>query len=56
MALGLRYLHSRALPIVRLSSNNILVSKGMRGKIGDLGIACLVDPTRQSQMTKAPAW
>ena len=26
----------------------------MEGKIGDLGTAHLVDPTRQSQMTKAP--
>ena len=54
--LGLRYLHTR-IPIIihrDLSSNNILISKGMEGKIGDLGMAHLVDPTRQSQMTKAP--
>ena len=56
VALGLRYLHTR-IPIIihrDLSSNNVLVSKGMEGKIGDLGTARLVDPTRQSRMTKAP--
>ena len=26
----------------------------MEGKIGDLGTARLVDPTRQTRMTKAP--
>ena len=54
VALGLRYLHTRNPPIIHrdLSSNN--VSKGMEGKIGDLGTARLVDPRRQSRMTKAP--
>ena len=56
VALGLRYLHSCTPPIIHrdLSSNNVLISKGMEGKIGDLGTARLVDPTRQSRMTKAP--
>ena len=56
VALGLRYLHTRNPPIIHrdLSSNNILLSKGMEGKIGDLGTARLVDPRRQSRMTKAP--
>ena len=58
VALGLRYLHSRNRPngIIHrdLSSNNVLVSKGMEGKIGDLGTARLVDPRTQSKMTKAP--
>ena len=56
VALGLRYLHTRNPPIIHrdLSSNNVLLSKGMEGKIGDLGTARLVDPTRQSRMTKAP--
>ena len=32
-----------------------MISKGWRGKFsGDLGNACLVDSTRQSQTTKAP--
>ena len=55
-ALGLRYLHTRNPPIIHrdLSSNNVLLSKGMEGKIGDLGAARLVDPRRQSKMTKAP--
>ena len=56
VALGLRYLHTRNPPIIHrdLSSNNVLLSKGMEGKIGDLGTARLVDPKRQSRMTKAP--
>ena len=53
---GLRYLHTRAPPIIHrdLSSNNVLISKRMEGKIGDLGTARLVDTSKQSQMTKAP--
>ena len=56
VALGLRYLHTRNPPIIHrdLSSNNVLLSKGMEGKIGDLGTARLVDPRIQSRMTKAP--
>ena len=56
MALGLRYLHTRNPPIIHrdLSSNNVLLSKGMEGKIGDLGTARLVDSRRQSRMTQAP--
>ena len=56
VALGLRYLHTRTPIIIHrdLSSNNVLVSKGMEGKIGDLGTVRLVEPTRQSRMTKAP--
>ena len=50
VALGLRYLHTRNPPTIHrdLSSNNVLLSKGMEGKIGDLGTARLVDPRRQS--------
>ena len=56
VARELKYLHTRAPPIIHrdLSSNNVLISKRMEGKIGDLGAARLVDPQRQSQMTKAP--
>ena len=56
VALGLRYLHTRAPVIIHrdLSSNNVLISRGMVGKIGDLGTVRLVDPTRKSRMTKAP--
>ena len=56
VALGLRYLHTRTPPIIHrdLSSNNVLISRGMEGKIGDLGTARLVDPRRQSRMSKAP--
>ena len=56
VALGLRYLHTHTPIIIHrdLSSNNVLISKGMKGKIGDLGTARLVDPKKQSQMTKAP--
>ena len=57
VALGIRYLHSHDPPIIHrdLSSNNVLISKGMEGKIGDLGTARLVDPRMQPRrMTKAP--
>ena len=56
VALGLRYLHTRNPSIIHrdLSSNNVLLSKGMEGKIGDLGTTRLVDPRRQSRMTQAP--
>ena len=56
VALGLRYLHTRTPIIIHrdLSSNNVLISKGMEGKIGDLGTVRFVDSTKQSRMTKAP--
>ena len=56
VALGLRYLHTRNPPIIHrdLSSNNVLLSKGMEGKIGDLGTARLIDPRKQSRITQAP--
>ena len=56
VALGLRYLHTRDPPIIHrnLSSNNVLLSREMVGKIGGLCTARLVDPKRQSRMTKAP--
>ena len=56
VALGVRYLHTCNPPIIHrdLSSNNVFLSKGMEGKIGDLGTARLVDPRRQSRMTQAP--
>ena len=55
VAEGLKYLHTHTLNIIHhnLSSNNVLISKGMEGKIGHLGTARLVDSTRQSQITKA---
>ena len=56
VSLGVRYLHSRTPPIIHrdLSSNNVLLSKGMEAKVGDLGTARLVDPMKQSKMTTAP--
>ena len=56
VSLGVRYLHSRTPPIIHrdLSSNNVLLSKGMEGKISDLGTARLVNPRRQSQIAKTP--
>ena len=61
VAQGLNYLHTHIPVIIHhdLSSSNILISKGMKGKemkgkIGHLGTVRLVDSTRQLQMTKAP--
>jgi len=58
VAYGLKYLHSGVSPIIHrdLSSNNVFISKEPRliAKIGDLGTSRFVDPTGQSQMTRAP--
>ena len=56
IGLGLRYLHTRGPPIIHrdLSSNNILISKGMEAKIADLGTIRLLDPNRNSPMSMAP--
>ena len=56
IGLGLRYLHTRVPPIIHrdLSSNNILISKGMEAKIADLGTIRFLDPSRNSPMTMAP--
>ncbi|XP_065916617.1 uncharacterized protein [Dysidea avara] len=56
VSLGVRYLHSRTPPIIHrdLSSNNVLLSKEMEGKIGDLGTLRLMDPMKQSKMSVVP--
>ena len=56
VSLGVRYLHSRTPPIIHrdLSSNNVLLSKALEAKIGDLGTIRLVDPIKQSKLTMAP--
>ena len=53
---GLRYLHNYSPSIIHrdLSSNNVLVTKGMVAKIGDLGTMRFFDPRQQSQMSKQP--
>lgn len=45
VALGLRYLHERSQPVVHcdLSATNVLLTKGMSAKLGDVGAARLVD-------------
>ena len=54
--LGLRYLHTRAPPIIHrdLSSNNVLISKGMEAKIADFGTIRILEPNRQTPMSLAP--
>ena len=56
IGLGLRYLHTRVPPIIHrnLSSNNILISKGMEAKIADLGTIRLMDLNFHSPIIKAP--
>ena len=52
VALGLTYLHTHNPYIIHcdLSSNNVLLLKGMEGKICDLGTARLVDPRQSSRL------
>ena len=56
IGLGLRYLHTRVPPIIHrdLSSNNVLISKGMEAKIADLGTIRFLDPSRNSPMSMVP--
>jgi len=56
VASSIKYLHSRTPPIIHrnLSSNNILLSKGMEAKVGDLSTVHLVDLKRQAQMSRSP--
>ena len=56
IGLGLRYLHTLVPPIIHrdLSSNNILISKGMEAKITDLDTVRLLDPNQDSPLTIAP--
>jgi len=57
VCLGLRYLHSRAPPIVHrdLTPNNILLGDHLKAKITDLGVAKVMIQTPASRtMTRAP--
>ena len=52
VALGLRYLHDHAPPIIHrdLTANNVLLSSSMRAKISDLGMAKILN-LAPAQMT-----
>ena len=58
VALGLYYLHSQTPPIIHrdLSSNNVLLTANMTGKISDLGVARILNltPLQVSRMTQTP--
>ena len=56
VCLGLRYLHSRAPPILHrdLTSNNILLSGRLEAKITDLGVAKTMQLDSKMTMTKIP--
>jgi len=56
VCLGLRYLHSRAPPIVHhdLTPNNILLGGHLEAKITDLGVAKVIQMDSKKTMTKIP--
>ena len=56
VGLGLRYLHSRAPPIVHrdLTPNNILLGGHLEAKISDLGVAKVMQMDSKRTMTKIP--
>ena len=54
ISLGLQYLHVQEIIHRDLSSNNVLLTKQMVAKIGDLGVAKVIDPTRFKTATRAP--
>jgi len=54
ISLGLQYLHIHNIIHRDLSSNNILLTKQLVAKIGDLGVAKAVDPNRKRSATQAP--
>ena len=58
VALGLYYLHNQTPPIIHrdLSSNNVLLTANMTGKISDLGVARILNltPLQVSRMTQTP--
>ena len=57
VSLGMRYLHSFEPPIVHrdLSSNNILITKACIAKVGDLGVAKIIDIScAGNKLTRAP--
>jgi len=56
VCLGLRYLHSRAPPIVHrdLTPNNILLGRSLEAKITDLGVAKVIQTDSKRTMTKIP--
>ena len=58
VALGLHYLHSQTPPIIHrdLSANNVLLTPYMTAKIGDLGVARILNltPLQLSHLTQTP--
>jgi len=54
ISLGLRYLHAQDIIHRDLSSNNILLTEQLTAKIGDLGVAKLIEPDGARSHTLAP--
>ncbi|XP_065906713.1 probable serine/threonine-protein kinase kinX isoform X2 [Dysidea avara] len=54
ISLGLQYLHVHDIIHRDLSSNNILLTKQLVAKIGDLGVAKIIDPTGTKTATQVP--
>ena len=58
VSLGLSYLHGHHPAIIHrdLSSNNVLLTRNLTAKIGDLGMAKMIRASKQtkSRFTRAP--
>lgn len=58
VALGLAYLHGQTPPVIHrdLTANNVLLTSNMVAKIGDLGVARMIElkPSRSLHLTQAP--
>lgn len=54
ISLGIQYLHSQEVVHRDLSSNNVLLTKHLVAKVGDLGVAKVISPHQVKTQTQVP--